>query len=90
MISHSSINYRGQPKKGRMLLSMMMNVNVMFVKYEIMGNWRNRDSKLQKRTQSKKQQRFFQESTDKRLKKDVIREQRRQREDDYEANLSDV
>ena len=53
-----------------------------------MGNWRNRDSKLQKRTQSKKQQRFFQESTDKRLK-NVIREQRRQREDDYEANLSD-
>ena len=55
-----------------------------------MGNCRNRDSKLQKRTQSKKQQRFFQESTDKRLKKDAIREQRRQREDDYEANLSDV
>ena len=55
-----------------------------------MGNWRNRDSKLQKRTQSKKQQRFFQESIDTRLKRDVIKEQRRQREDDYEVNLNDL
>jgi len=54
-----------------------------------MGNWRNRDSKIEKRTQSKRQQKFFQEVTDKRLKKNVIREQRRQREDDYEANLAE-
>ena len=57
-----------------------------------MGNWKNRDSKLQNRRNLKQQRKFYETNvSDKQRKsKEVIREQRQEKEDEYDRFLDDV
>ena len=57
-----------------------------------MGNWKNRDSKLKKRRTLKQQRKFYETNvSDKQRKsKEVIREQRQEKEDEYDRFLDDV
>ena len=57
-----------------------------------MGNWKNRDSKLKQRRTLKQQRKFYETNvSDKQRKsKEVIREQRQEKEDEYDRFLDDV
>ena len=57
-----------------------------------MGNWKNRDSKLKQRRTLKQQRKFYETNvSDKQRKsKDTIREQRQEKEDEYDRFLEDV
>ena len=57
-----------------------------------MGNWKNRDSNLKQRRTLKQQRKFYETNvSDKQRKsKEVIREQRQEKEDEYDRFLDDV
>ena len=57
-----------------------------------MGNWKNRESKLKQRRTLKQQRKFYETNvSDKQRKsKEVIREQRQEKEDEYDRFLDDV
>lgn len=57
-----------------------------------MGNWKNRDTKLKQRRTLKQQRKFYETNvSDKQRKsKDAIREQRQEKEDEYDRFLEDV
>lgn len=57
-----------------------------------MGNWKSRDSKLKQRRTLKQQKKFYETNTSekKRKLKDTIREQRQEKEDEYDRFLEDV
>ncbi len=55
-----------------------------------MGNWKNRDSKLQTRRTLKQQRKFYESNVSaekKRKNKTTIREQRQEKEDEYDRFL---
>jgi len=56
-----------------------------------MGNWKNRDSKLQQRRTLKQQRKFYDTpiSDKKHKSKDRIREQRQEKEDEYDRFVDD-
>ena len=57
-----------------------------------MSNWKNRESKLQQRRTLKQQRKFYETNSieKKRTTKDNIREQRQEKEDEYDRFLEDV
>jgi len=57
-----------------------------------MGNWKNRDSKLQQRRTMKQQRKFYVTplSEKKQKPKDRIREQRQEKEDEYDRFVDDA
>jgi hypothetical protein len=57
-----------------------------------MGNWKNRDSKLQQRRTLKQQRKFYVTplSEKKQKPKDKIREQRQEKEDEYDRFVDDA
>ena len=57
-----------------------------------MGNWRNRDSKLKQRRTIKQQRKFYETvvSEKKLASKEKIREERQEKEDEYDRFLEDA
>jgi len=57
-----------------------------------MGNWRNRDSKLKQRRTIKQQRKFYETvvSEKKHSSKEKIREERQEKEDEYDRFLEDA
>jgi len=57
-----------------------------------MGNWKNRDSKLKQRRTIKQQRKFYETvvSEKKHSSKEKIREERQEKEDEYDRFLEDA
>jgi hypothetical protein len=57
-----------------------------------MGNWKNRDSKLKQRRTIKQQRKFYETvvSEKKQTSKEKIREERQEKEDEYDRFLEDA
>jgi hypothetical protein len=54
-----------------------------------MGNWKNRDSKLQQRRTIKQQRKFYEDAGTSKKRKDIIREQRQEKQDEYDNIMDD-
>ena len=54
-----------------------------------MGNWKNRESKLKQRRTMKEQRKFYEDAVTAKKRKTVIREQRQEKQDEYDNIMDD-
>lgn len=55
-----------------------------------MGNWKNRESKLKQRRTIKQQRKFYEDAGTTKKRKSLIREQRQEKQDEYDKFPDDL